>query len=261
MLIENNETVVTPAEETTTPPESTEETGAEEMGSEVTPPAGDTTKEGGEGTGEDDGQTPKEDNTKRVNDLMSKWQGEQHDHKQTKGDLDVANAEIERLTTNKGETIEDDDTPSYRKKGWEPKTIGDIQNALIEAEDSGARRAEESRQGDHNASQEAETQLNNFITEVEAVDKEFDSKSFYEYADSHKFPLKSISDLRAVYSSFVELRVARVTAGKDAVDNKNKRNTPVSSPKAGSGEYKGTPYSQVKSFANAKDAIDAHFNN
>lgn len=255
-----NETVETPAEETTTPPESTEETGAEETGSEVTPPTGDTTEDTGEGTGTDDGQTPPEDNTKRVNDLMGKWQGEQHDHGKTKTELEVANAQIERLKDNKGQNTEDPNLPSYRRKDWKPENISDIQTAIIEAEEVGARRAQDARSKEHTDADAITTQVNDFIKEVEGADKEFNKDEFYTYATTHNFPMNSVADLRSIYSSFVELRNATSEAGKTAIKNKEKRGeTPVGQPNAGGGESQGIPYSQIQEAGSATDLVNAHF--
>jgi hypothetical protein len=198
---------------------------------------------------------------KRVNDLMGKWRTEEHQHGETKtelqkykdrfGDVNAQPSQGQAPPPQQG------DTPSYRRDGWEPTTFAELQQALIEAETHGAKKALEGVAGQTTAKDEAKQAVDNFVFEVKTADPEFDEKAFFEYANRNGFPVNTVIDLRAVYRSHVELRNATKSAAQTAKDNKEGRaGDTVNKPGGGSTpQGSGVPYSKIRNAGSATDLV------
>ena len=144
------------------------------------------------------------------------------------------------------------------REGWKPKTVEDIQAAIIEATEFGKKSVLTELEGRTKAEQQAKQQVDAFITATKSADKEFNDQAFYDYAGEHKFPVNTIDDLKAVYSSFRAIREARKEGAKSAIENKGKRDgTPVHKPGQGAADYKGTPWSEVKKHGSILEAVHA----
>lgn len=108
----------------------------------------------------------------------------------------------------------EEDLPSYKQKDWEPKTMAELAKAIEEAEERGMNRALgtlEQRQAEQT---KVKQEVDDFVTKIKNLDKEFDEQDFFSYASKHKFPVKTVEDLSAVYSSYSELQKIAEAGGK-----------------------------------------------
>ncbi len=251
-----------PAEEGGTP--ASEE---QKPASPPTPQDGGTPKEPASdgstpSTPAEGGEAPKEGPEKRVNDLMGKWRTEEHQHGETKSELQLYKDKFGDINAppSQGQVTSppsQDGKPSFLKEGWEPQTFAELQGALMEAAQWGASEALKGVEGQNTARAEAKEAVDRFVFEVKTADAEFDEKAFFEYANRNGFPVNNVNDLRAVYRSHLELRNATKTAAKDATDNKNERGKDtVNQPGSGSTPQKGgVPYSKIRSAGSAVDLV------
>ncbi len=192
----------------------------EEKKPETPPKEGSTTPKEGDGTGKPQGQ-PHQPESKRINDLMSKWQGEQSAHTRTAKELDVAKQLIETLKANigGGKPGEEKEVPSFMKSGWKPETFEDLQKALVEAKEWGKKEIIEQFENKERTKQGAEQQIESFMTFLKQNDPEFNSDDFEEYVNEHDFPITRIEDLGPIYSSFVSIREKVKEAQRQAKEN------------------------------------------
>lgn len=217
------------------------------------------------GTPQADGQKPPaEVNQQRVNDLMSKWQSEEaqrvraeaelKNYQNTYGPLPGQQTGIQQPAPTQQQQSQPDQ-PKALQQGWAPQTMEELQNDLRELYEAGRSSAIAHVDQQAQARQEAQSQVDTFIQEVRQADSEFDEKAFYDYANTHKFPVNSVGDLRSVYSSFVELRRSVANAQSSARQNVEQRNQDtVNVP--GSGGNNPSPLG-YKRIANASSSMDA----
>jgi hypothetical protein len=208
---------------------------------------------------------------KRINNLMSKWQGEEASHKKTKTELEQYKEKFGALDgegkpTSKAKqkivpeiTEDDPDLPDSLKPGWAPKTMADLQEGLKQAALYGAQIADrnisERSQSVEQERKDAEQKINDFVTEIKEVDPEFDEDVFFKYANENDFSINSVKDLRAIYKSFVSLERAKRGAVETALKNKNNRVNPVNKPGSGQPGTGGVPFSKISKATSAKDLI------
>ena len=233
------------------------------------PEGKDGAGKGNEG-GADDGQQ-KDPKDERINNLMSNWQKEEAGHSKTKtklqqyeekfGPLDGEGKPAPKAKAKLVPDIsdEDPDLPVALKPGWQPKTMDELQEGLRQAAVYGAQLADRNiskrTQSAEQAQKDAEAQLDNFVTEIKAVDPEFDDKVFFQYANEHGFPINSANDLRAIYKSYVSLERAKRSAVEGALKNKDGRRNPVGKPGSGQGDNGGMPFSKISKASSAKDLV------
>lgn len=228
-----------------------------------------------DGAGNGEGGEAGDPKDKRINDLMSKWQTEEAGHKKTKSELELYKEKFGSLDgdgkpapkARKAPDIDegDEDLPQALQAGWQPKTMEELQEGLRQAALYGARIAErnitEKTLSAEQARKEAEQQIDDFVAEVKQVDPEFNDKVFFEYATEHGFPVSSVKDLRAVYSSFVSLERAKRGAVETALKNKDARKNPVGKPGSGQGNGSAVPFSKIQQATSAKDLISDMIHN
>jgi len=257
-----------------TPKESEGTGGAAETPAEKKPEEGAGAEGAGEGAGNEGEGDPKD---KRINDLMSMWQSEGSDHNKTKTKLQLYEEKFGSLDgegkpapTAKPKVVpdisaDDADLPDALKPGWSPQTIAELQEGLKQSALYGAQLADKNitqrTQTTEQARVEAEQQLDTFVAEIKKVDTEFDDKVFFQYATEHGFPVSSIRDLRAVYSSYVSLERAKRGAVDQALKNKDGRKNPVGKPGSGQGGNGAIPFSKIQQSTSAKDLISDMINN
>lgn len=224
---------------------------------------------GGEGGQGGEGDQQGEKTTKRINDLMGKWQGEESSHRRTKtqldrykeqfGELDGGGKPVKPQPAGPALSEEDKNLPAALKKGWAPQTMEDLQEGLKQAALHGARianqQSEERTEKETLSRQQAEDRLDDFVVEIRKADPEFDDKTFFQFVKDSGFEVESIKNLRAAYRSYVAIDRAKRSAVDTAIKNKGQRGAPVNKPGSGAGEGGGIPFSQVQQATSAKDLI------
>lgn len=234
---------------------------AQEAVAENQPDDGDITPEEQDaGSDATESQQESEDNTeKRINDLMSKWQSEEHQRKT----LEEENKELkQKLSKNKGDDNQgrtqndDSDLPPYYQEGWKPKSYDELAQAIKMAEERGHKKALSKLEERQQVQQQAQEQLDSFISEVKDHDDEFNEDAFYDYANKHNFPVNSVKDLRSVYSAYVSNRQAIKKAEQRAKKNKEKRQgTGVGKPGAGKSSSKGASMKDIRGSSSVLDMV------
>ena len=204
----------------------------------------------GKGGEDDKGKKPadgvvEDPKDKRINDLMSKWQGEESAHNKTKDELAKANKGGDDKS--KADDV-DKDTPYFLKQGWKPATYEDLGKALADAAKYGSEAAVNAIKGEAQTKEQIKADVEGLIKEISEADEEFDEDDFFKYAGKIKFPVKTATDLKIVYSAYHTQRQAIKAAGKVGKegDDKNKNDKKINKPGAGDGKTNAIPYSKTK---------------
>ena len=120
----------------------------------------------------------------------------------------------------------------------------------------GEKNALDKIQGDADVRATAQTQVDDFIIEIKGVDKEFDDKAFFAYANKYNFPLNTVTDLRSIYRSYVDTNQAVADAKKEGAGNREGRDgDTVNKPGSGSGEGKGVPFSKISKARSSSELV------
>lgn len=153
-----------------------------------------------------------------------------------------------------------EELPAYHREDWEPKTLKEVREALISAEQRGFKLATEAIHGEQQTKQQVAQALDNAIASFKSQDPEFDEDSYYAFAREHDFPLANPEHLKSVFSAYRAVRDARKAGEGRARENIAERATePVNNPGGGQGAPAGTPYSEVRKHASVHDAAMAAF--
>lgn len=155
---------------------------------------------------------------------------------------------------------EADDTPAFMKPDWKPKDYQDLGQAIKQAAELGEKNALAKLQAQRDEQDQAKTELDNFIGEVKKTDKGFIEDDFYKHAKKHGFSIKTVDDLKGIYSSYKEVQKARTQGEDDALKNKGKRDgIAVAGPKGGKSEG-GLTYKQIRASNGVRDAVSRYMN-
>uniref|UniRef100_A0A6M3IM86 Uncharacterized protein n=1 Tax=viral metagenome TaxID=1070528 RepID=A0A6M3IM86_9ZZZZ len=129
-----------------------------------------------------------------------------------------------------------EDLPSYKKEDWNPKTMPELAKAIEEAEERGMNRALGTLEQRQAEATKVKQEVDDFVTDIKRSDKDFDEQDFFSYASKHKFPVKTIDDLRAVHSSYDELQKTAESSKEDGRKGKEGRRDRVNNPAGGKEE-------------------------
>jgi len=154
-----------------------------------------------------------------------------------------------------GKDPEQEDLPSFLKKGWKPGSFTELGEALKEATEWG----EKQRQGKIDAqtlkSDEAKKQVDSFVAEIKKSNKDFDDKDFFSYIERHKIGVKTPDDLKSTYSTYLEANADGKMAVRIALANQKKRaSDSVSQPSSEGGTL---PYDPNKLRTKRLGIVDA----
>lgn len=203
--------------------------------------------DGSAGGGQEDGTHQGKDNSeKRINDLMSNWQKEQNRANKAESEREFLMGILNKRFGGKGNDGEEGDVPEYLKPGWEPKTMEELRQALVHADERAFQRMLKHSQGQEQARDEAKKTVDNFIEQVKSADPDFDEDDFFDYAAEIGFPIQSDQHLRAVYLAYSKGLTAR-TATADLAKQKKEERKGDKVNKPGSGGQPGPviPYSVI----------------
>jgi len=131
---------------------------------------------------------------------------------------------------------QEEDLPSYKREGWEPKTMPELAKAIEEAEERGMSRALGTLEARQAEATKVKQEVDDFVADIKKSDKEFDDQDFFSYAAKHKFPVKTLEDLRAVYSSYDELQKVADNSEEKGRKGKERRRDKVNSSAGGKDE-------------------------
>jgi len=120
---------------------------------------------------------------------------------------------------------ENKDTPDFLKKGWKPKTFEELGQALNQAVELGAKKAQDALASHEAKAVEVKQQVDGFVAEIKKVDKDFDDQDFFQYVQRHGFGsrVNNIDDLKSLYSMYSEANLDGKLAERRALINKAKR--------------------------------------
>ena len=93
------------------------------------------------------------------------------------------------------------------------------------------------------------------MAEIKKSNKDFDDKDFFEYVERHKITVKTVDDLKSVYSTYSEANIDGKAAERRALANKTKRATDsVSTPSSEGGKL---PYDANELRTRGLSIVDA----
>lgn len=166
-------------------------------------------------------------------------------------------SELEKNNNNiKSNDTKQEDLPPFLKEDWEPKDYNELRQAIKKAGEWGAETALKRLQDMESQKEEAKTQVDNFISGIKSKNKEFNEDDFYTFATKHKFPIKTIDDLEAVYSAYNDLHTSVKATEERLKTEKDKRDKDtIAGNKGGSGATSGVPYAKIRSAGSAFDAV------
>lgn len=215
-----------------------------------------------------DPPAPVDPKDERINNLMSKWQKEEHQRTVTQTELERYKAQFGELPANGNPPAPRpaapavrtpqgaDDLPTPLKPGWAPQTMEEFQQGLSEIAQYGAKMAHQSLQEQSDARAQATQVVDDFVAEIRSADPEFNDKLFFGYADKYKFPVSNIDDLRRVYVAFTDNNRAIREAEARGAKNRDGRTDPIGKPGAGAGGGNGAmPFSKISQAHSAADLI------
>lgn len=209
----------------------------------------DTSPEEGEGTPPATEDTPEAKNEKRINDLMSKWQGAEARANKLEGRLEAGKGQPQQ-------PAQQAEAPFYHKQGWVPQDYNELQKALVLAEQRGEQKVAEALKQMESKRQAADTQLSRFVDDVKLRDPTFDESDFFDYAKKHDFSIKNVSNLKAIYSSYAEVRGAGARGAQLARKNiKERKADTVSGAKGGKGSGYSVPLQTLRKSGSAVEAV------
>lgn len=170
-------------------------------------------------------------------------------------------SELEKDKGSKGEPGQDQEQqPAYRDPNWKPKSLEELRQAMIQAEEIGVKKATAKAQEREEATETVKKQVDDFVDQVKQDNKEFDENDFFEYATKHKFPLKTIEDLKSVHSSYSSLQEAYKAGEQSGVKNKLIRDKAgVSKPGAG-GQQGSVDFGKIRKAGSAFEAVQDYLN-
>lgn len=146
--------------------------------------------------------------------------------------------------------------PFYMKKGWVPQTYEELRKAIIDAGKRGETKALDVLKQVEVERATAKAQVDEFVRIVKEKDPEFDEDDFFEFADQHKFPIKSLDGLYSVYSAYLEVQEAGTTGARKARKSiLGRRGEKISAPKSGKETPYSMPYSKIRGHASSFDAV------
>jgi len=241
-----------------------------------TPGSGTDSDQNQDGTGQQDDQ-PDGENTQqpaasdadtRVREMMSNWHKEQDarstaenelaQYKQQYGPLGAGQHPAQRPGHEAPPVQDTSKLPPSMREGWNPQTLEELQQAMKEEREYTAEQIRLGIQQEQKhlaeARQQAKEQVDGLMDQIRSVDPQFDEKAFFTYAATHNFPVKTVQDLRSVYSAYFEQRQATVTATKNAIKNKQDRNAPVNVPGGGKSEQ-SVPFSKISGAHSSRDLV------
>lgn len=197
------------------------------------------------GTGDDSAETQTSNESKRVNDLMSKWQTTQAENERLKQELAEKSGQPHQQSSK-----EDDSTPYFMKPDWSFKSQDDVKKALVDAmslaEQNAVKRLEQQQLTQAQSHQQAVEQVNNFYEYCSENDTEFNKDAFEAYVKKVDFPLRTADDLPFAYRAYVENRNAVKKAQEVGETNARKKDTNVSSGNSPLSDRPGVSYSSIR---------------
>lgn len=196
---------------------------AEETSEEETPEEG-TPAEGGDGGQPADEQKVKIGEKEYTTEELTQAIKEANDYKALLPEFTKKSQALAAFVGGKDKTPgKEEETPSFLKPEWKPKNYQELGQAMREAVEWGEKRSVARSEQSEKEAQEAKTQVDNFVTEVKKVDKEFDEKDFFKYVHRHKLNVNTVDDLKATYSVYAEANIDGKLAERLALANKTKR--------------------------------------
>ena len=149
----------------------------------------------------------------------------------------------------------------YHDPKWEPKTMAELREAILKAEEMGEQRAVAQLQAREQALQEANKQVDVWTTEKKGADATFDEDVFFKYVARHKFPVRSLDDLNLAYGVWKESAEAVKTAEQRALANKQQRQGSTPAAPGGAGSGGAVDYKEISNapsaFSLVRDAMQA----
>jgi hypothetical protein len=152
-------------------------------------------------------------------------------------------AEIEK---NKGQEAQKQELAPYEREDWEPKNYAELAKAIKTAEDRGHTRALSELQRMDAERNDVKQQVDDFIDEARRSDPDFDEDDFYRYANRLGFPLKTVEDLKPVFSAYQETNLAKAKGiQKGRTGKESRTDDKVNAPRGGTPQ--GPDFSDIRS--------------
>ncbi len=119
-------------------------------------------------------------------------------------------AELEKTKTSKDGEQDEENVPIYARKGWAPKTWGELQEALLAASRDGATNALKELEKREAEMTQLQDSVSAFFADIQKSDKDFDEADFSEYVLKHTEGKDDITvgDLKVLYSVYKDMNAA-----------------------------------------------------
>ena len=154
-----------------------------------------------------------------------------------------------------GNKPEQENLPSFLKEGWKPSSFKELGESIKEAVEWGEKRGQKITEEQITKTKEAKEQVSNFVADIKKSNKDFNDKDFFEYIERHKIKVKTVDDLKSVYSTYSEANIDGKAVERQVLANKAKRDADsVSTPSSEGGKL---PYDPNELRARGLSIVDS----